>query len=87
MDLDFRKPVLFHDAIVCESRVTEMGNSSFKMEQLLRDSETGEVYRADLDFYDSYDLHRGEFENPNLYKIDDRTSNYYLSPVDYYITK
>ena len=43
VDLDFRKPVQFHDPIVCESRVLEMGNSSFKMEQLLRDSETGEV--------------------------------------------
>jgi len=43
VDLDFRKPVLFHDAIACESRVIEIGNSSFKMEQLLRDSKTGEV--------------------------------------------
>ena len=43
VDLDFRKPVLFHDAIVCESRVTEIGNSSFKMEQILRDSKTGEI--------------------------------------------
>ena len=43
VDLDFRMPVQFHDPIVCESRVLEMGNSSFKMEQLLRDSETGEV--------------------------------------------
>ena len=43
VDLDFRKPVLFHDAIACESRVTEIGNSSFKMEQILRDTRTGEV--------------------------------------------
>jgi len=43
VDLDFRKPVLFHDAIACESRVIEIGNSSFKMEQLLRDSKTGEI--------------------------------------------
>ncbi len=43
VDLDFRKPMHFHDPIVCESRVTEMGNSSFKMEQCLRDSKTGEV--------------------------------------------
>ena len=43
VDLDFRKPVLFHDAIVCESRVIEIGNSSFKMEQILRDSKTGEI--------------------------------------------
>ena len=43
VDLDFRKPVRFHDPIVCESRVIEMGNSSFKMEQCLKDAETGEV--------------------------------------------
>ena len=43
VDLDFRKPIRFHDAILCESRVIEMGNSSFKMEQCLRDAETGEV--------------------------------------------
>ena len=35
--------MLFHDAIVCESRVLEIGNSSFKMEQCLKDEETGEV--------------------------------------------
>ena len=53
----------------------------------LYDSETGEVYRADVGFYDSYDLHRGEFDNANLYRIDDSSSNYYLRGVDYYITK
>ena len=44
-------------------------------------------YLLDLDFYDSYDLHRGEFDNANLYRIDDSSSNYYLRGVDYYITK
>lgn len=53
----------------------------------LYDSDTGEVYRADLDFYDGYDLHRGEFSNPNLYRIDDASSGYYLQGVDYYITR
>ena len=43
VDLDFRKPIRFHDAIVCESRVVEIGNSSFKMEQSLKDAETGEI--------------------------------------------
>ena len=43
VDLDFRKPVQFHDPIVCESRVLEIGNSSFKMEQCLKDAETGEI--------------------------------------------
>ena len=43
VDLDFHQPIHFHDAIVCESRVTEMGNSSFKMEQYLRDSKTNEI--------------------------------------------
>ena len=43
VDMDFRQPIHFHDDIVCESRVTEMGNSSFKMEQRLRDSKTNET--------------------------------------------
>ena len=43
VDLDFRHPVHFHDDIVCESRVTELGNSSFKMEQCLRDVKTNEI--------------------------------------------
>ena len=43
VDMDFRLPIHFHDPIVCESRVTELGNSSFKMEQLLRDSKTNDI--------------------------------------------
>jgi acyl-CoA thioesterase FadM len=43
VDLDFRQPIHFHDPIICESRVTEIGNSSFKMEQCLRDSKTNEI--------------------------------------------
>ena len=43
VDLDFRNPIRFHDDIVCESRVTEMGSSRFKMEQCLRDCKTGEI--------------------------------------------
>jgi len=43
VDLDFRQPIHFHDAIMCESQVTGMGNSSFKMEQCLRDSKTNEI--------------------------------------------
>jgi len=43
VDLDFCKPIRFHDPIVCESRVTEIGNSSFKMEQCLKDANTGEI--------------------------------------------
>ena len=53
----------------------------------LYDSETGEVYRADLDFYDSYDLHRDEYANPNLIRIDESSEQYYLNGVDYYITR
>jgi len=43
VDLDFRKPIRFYDPIICESRVIEMGNSSFKMEQCLKDAQTGEI--------------------------------------------
>ena len=53
----------------------------------LYDSETGEVYRAELGFWEDYSLHRGEYDNPNLQIIDDSTSSYYLESVDYTISK
>ena len=53
----------------------------------LYDSETGEVYLADVGFYDSYDLHRGEYSNSNLQLVDKGSEQYYLQAADYYITK
>ncbi len=53
----------------------------------LYDPDTGETYRAELGFYDSYDLNRSGFANPNLQRVDDGAEQYYLSGVDYYITK
>ena len=53
----------------------------------LYDPDTGEIYRADLGFYDDYDINRDQFSNPNLQIIDGSTENYYLDGVDYYIGK
>lgn len=53
----------------------------------LYDSNTGEIYRADVGFYDSYNLNRSDYSNSNLYLIDSDSSQYYLQGVDYYITK
>ena len=53
----------------------------------LYDSETGEIYRAETGFWDEYDLHRYEYQNPNLQIIDDSTRDYYLRSVDYTITR
>lgn len=53
----------------------------------LYDPDTGEIYRADLGFYDSYDINRDQYSNPNLQIIDGNTEQYYLDGVDYYITK
>jgi len=53
----------------------------------LYDPDTGEIYRADLGFYDDYDINRDQYSNPNLQIIDGSTENYYLDGVDYYITK
>ncbi|NLA95438.1 MAG: hypothetical protein GX838_01135 [Clostridiaceae bacterium] len=52
----------------------------------LYDPDTGEIYRAELGFYDSYDINRDQYSNPNLQIIDSSTENYYLDDVDYYIT-
>ena len=43
VDLDFQKPIRFHDELSCESAILEVGNSSFKMIQRLVDQKTGEV--------------------------------------------
>ena len=53
----------------------------------LYDSSTGEIYRAEVGFYDSYNLNRSEYSNSNLYLIDSSSSQYYLQGVDYYITR
>ena len=53
----------------------------------LYDPVSGEVYRAETGFYDSYDLHRDEYANRNLQRIDSSSEQYYLQAVDYYITK
>ncbi|MBQ7455832.1 MAG: hypothetical protein IJS53_05250 [Clostridia bacterium] len=52
----------------------------------LYDSSTGEVYRAEVGFYDTYDLHRYEYSNSNL-QLMDSGSSYYLQGVDYYLYK
>ena len=43
VDMDFRLPIHFHDELVCESAILEVGNSSFKMVQQLVDQRTGEI--------------------------------------------
>ncbi|MBR5383382.1 MAG: hypothetical protein IK133_06115 [Clostridia bacterium] len=53
----------------------------------LYDSSTGEIYRVDVGFYDSYNLNRYEYSNSNLQLIDSSSQQYYLQGVDYYITK
>lgn len=53
----------------------------------LYDPDTGEVYRAEAGFYDSYNLNRNEYSKSNLQLVDSASQDYYLKSVDYYITK
>lgn len=53
----------------------------------LYDPDTGEIYRAEVGFYDKYNANREDYSNPRLQIIDDSTSGYYLDGVDYYIYK
>lgn len=53
----------------------------------LYDPDTNKIYRAEIGFYDQYDLHRSEYENQNLQILDSSTEHYYLQSVDYYISK
>ena len=43
IELDFAAPVEFHDQLVCESKIVEIGNKSLKMIQRLRDLKTNTV--------------------------------------------
>ena len=43
IDLDFMAPVEFHDQLVCESKIIEIGHKSLKMKQQLRDTKTNTV--------------------------------------------
>ena len=43
IELDFMHPVLFHDTLVCESKIVEIGNKSLTMIQQLRDTKTDTV--------------------------------------------
>ncbi|MBQ7486667.1 MAG: hypothetical protein IJT77_04145 [Clostridia bacterium] len=84
-----------HDAMVdaWSARQKSYDISSQKMSDAilgydrLYDTQTGEVYRAETGFYDTYDLHRQEYSNANLQLIDSSSQNYYLEGIDYYITK
>ena len=43
IELDFAAPVEFHDKLVCESKIIEIGNKSLKMVQRLRETTTNTV--------------------------------------------
>lgn len=43
IELDFAAPVEFHDELVCESKIMEIGHKSLKMIQQLRDTRTNIV--------------------------------------------
>ena len=53
----------------------------------LYDTETGEIYRAELGFYDEYDLHRNKYVNPNLQLIPDDGYDLYHRAIGGYIHK
>ena len=43
VDMDFKMPIHFHDDLICQSTITAVGHSSFKMEQRLVDQSTGSL--------------------------------------------
>lgn len=51
----------------------------------LYDEDTGEVYRAELGFYDSYDLNRQDYNKPNLQLVQDNDYERYDEAVSGYI--
>ncbi len=51
----------------------------------LYDTQTGEIYRAELGFYDQYQTNRDEYSNPNLELIPQNDTPRWQQPIDYYI--
>ena len=43
IELDFAAPIEFHDLLVCESKIVEIGHKSLKMIQQLRETKTNTV--------------------------------------------
>lgn len=53
----------------------------------LYDADTGEVIRADIGWYDMYNLNRSEYNKANIYKLEDNDYDRYSQAIDYYIHK
>ncbi len=53
----------------------------------LYDSETGQTYRAELGFYDEYNVNRDKYSNPNLQLVKDNDYDRYGQAVTGYIYK
>ncbi len=53
----------------------------------LYDEETGEIYRAEVGWYDHYDLHRNEYNKSQLHPIENNDYDRYSNEIDYYIYK
>jgi hypothetical protein len=51
------------------------------------DTETGETYRAELGFYDDYDINRDDYANRNLQLVPDDGYSLYEKRISGYITK
>ena len=55
IELDFAAPVEFHDQLVCESKIIEIGNKSLKMLQRLRETKTNTVKTTCLSVLAGFD--------------------------------
>ena len=55
IELDFAAPVEFHDKLICESKIFEIGNKSLKMRQQLRDLNTNTVKTTCLSVLAGFD--------------------------------
>ena len=51
----------------------------------VKDTNTGEIYKAENGFYEDYDAHREDYKNQNLELVTDNSD--YLESVDGYIYK
>ncbi|MDR2980018.1 MAG: acyl-CoA thioesterase [Bacteroidales bacterium] len=60
LEIDFKSPIRIHDEIVCDTKIYAIGNKSMKMEQQLREVNTGEIKSVCRSVLSGFDRKTGQ---------------------------
>ena len=59
LELDFKSPIRYDDQIVCDCKISKIGNKSFTMYQQLRNKDTNEIKSTCISVLCGIDRHTG----------------------------